>query len=59
MPDKIFIEMKDLQVKDLNKMLENDDTAIRFLRQNTNEQGVSNSLACLVKAEFYKKKIGI
>ncbi|CAG8736740.1 22287_t:CDS:2, partial [Rhizophagus irregularis] len=55
-PDKVFIELKDLQVRELDKMLENEHTALNILQRNVDEYGISISLAELVKAGFLRNK---
>ncbi|PKY56302.1 RdRP-domain-containing protein [Rhizophagus irregularis] len=54
-PDNIFIRMKDEQVDQLNKILENESTAISVLQHNIDEYGTSKSLAEYVKAGFLQK----
>jgi hypothetical protein len=53
-PDNVFIEMKDLQVNELNKIFEDDKTAIKLLQRNADEYGISKDLAELVKAGFLR-----
>jgi RNA-dependent RNA polymerase len=55
-PDDVFIEMKDAQVGDLDRMLKNENTAVNVLQQNIDEHGISKSLADLVKAGFLQKR---
>jgi hypothetical protein len=55
-PDNVFVEMKDSQVGELDKMLKNENTAIKVLQQNIDENGISRSLADLVKAGFLRKR---
>ncbi|CAG8594773.1 3523_t:CDS:2 [Diversispora eburnea] len=54
--DKIFIDMKDEQVAELDKMLKSDPTAIRVLQQNIDEYGMTRILADLVKAGFLSRR---
>ncbi|RIA90179.1 RNA dependent RNA polymerase-domain-containing protein [Glomus cerebriforme] len=54
-PDKVFIELKDLQVNELNKIFENENIAVKILQKNTDEYGISRYLADLVKAGFLQK----
>jgi hypothetical protein len=54
-PDTIFIEMKDSQVNELNKIFEDERTAIQILQKNVDEYGISRYLADLVKAGFLQK----
>ncbi|GBC04988.1 hypothetical protein RclHR1_00060001 [Rhizophagus clarus] len=51
-PDEVFIRLKDKQVDELNRMLENESTAISTLQQNIDEYGISRSLAEYVRAGF-------
>ncbi|KAG9298243.1 hypothetical protein G9A89_002731 [Geosiphon pyriformis] len=55
-PDNVFLEMKDEQVRDLEKMLSHDHTAMKVLLQNIDEYGISRILADLVKAGFLQHK---
>ncbi|CAG8617752.1 hypothetical protein GLOIN_2v1578121 [Rhizophagus irregularis DAOM 181602=DAOM 197198] len=55
-PDSVFIEMKDAQVSDLNRIFMNETTAINVLHQNIDEHGISKSLADLVKVGFLQKR---
>jgi RNA-dependent RNA polymerase len=55
-PDSVFVDLKDTQVRDLDKMLKNENTAVNVLQQNIDEHGVSKSLADLVKAGFFQKR---
>ncbi|GBC00871.1 hypothetical protein RclHR1_00040022 [Rhizophagus clarus] len=55
-PDNVFVEMKNAQVSDLDRMLKNENTAINVLQQNIDEYGVSRFLADLVKAGFLQKR---
>ncbi|RHZ65049.1 hypothetical protein Glove_319g157 [Diversispora epigaea] len=55
-PDKVFIDMKDEQVEELDKMLQSDPTAIRVLQQNIDEYGMTRTLADLVKAGFLSRR---
>ncbi|RGB35100.1 RNA dependent RNA polymerase-domain-containing protein [Rhizophagus diaphanus] len=55
-PDKVFIELKDSQVRELDKMLENEHTALDILQRNVDEYRISISLAELVKAGFLRNK---
>ena len=55
-PDNIFIEMKDAQVSDLDKMLKNENTAVKVLQQNIDEHEISMSLADLIKAGFLQQR---
>ncbi|RIA87188.1 RNA dependent RNA polymerase-domain-containing protein [Glomus cerebriforme] len=54
--DDIFIEMKNLRVSELDRMLENENTAMDVLQKNVDEYGISASLADLVKAGFLRNK---
>ncbi|CAG8557141.1 10331_t:CDS:2, partial [Ambispora leptoticha] len=51
-PDEIFTEMKDEQVKELEKMLSSDNTAMKVLLHNIDEHGITRIMADLVKAGF-------
>ncbi|PKK63030.1 hypothetical protein RhiirC2_855287 [Rhizophagus irregularis] len=53
-PDEVFIELKDLRVRELDKMLESEHTALEVLQRNVDEYGISTSLADLVKAGFLR-----
>ncbi|CAG8473367.1 2338_t:CDS:2 [Acaulospora colombiana] len=55
-PDEVFIEMKDAQVLELDRMLKNENTAIRVLQQNIDEYGMTRTMAELVKAGFLYHK---
>ncbi|PKY19633.1 RdRP-domain-containing protein [Rhizophagus irregularis] len=55
-PDNVFIEMKDLQVNELNKIFNDERTAIKLLQKNSDEYGISRELADLVKAGFLQIK---
>ncbi|EXX68450.1 uncharacterized protein OCT59_016035 [Rhizophagus irregularis] len=54
-PDEVFIRLKDQQVDDLNKIYENENKAINTLQQNSDEYGVSHSLADYIKAGFLQE----
>jgi hypothetical protein len=53
-PDEVFIDLKDLRVRELDKMLESEHTALDVLQKNVDEYGISMSLADLVKAGFLR-----
>ncbi|CAG8557394.1 4924_t:CDS:2 [Rhizophagus irregularis] len=53
-PDEVFIDLKDLRVRELDKMLESEHTALEVLQRNVDEYGISTSLADLVKAGFLR-----
>jgi hypothetical protein len=55
-PDSVFVEMKDAQVSDLDRMLKNENTAVNVLLHNVDEHGISKSLSDLVKAGFLQKR---
>ncbi|GBB88560.1 hypothetical protein RclHR1_01510011 [Rhizophagus clarus] len=55
-PDNVFIEMKDLQVNELNKIFDDEKTAINLLQKNADEYGISRDLADLVKAGFLRTR---
>jgi len=55
-PDQVFIDMKDAQVNELEKMLKNESTAVKVLQQNIDEHGMTKSLADLVKAGFLQSR---
>ena len=40
-PDEVFIDLKDLQVRELDKMLESEHTALDVLQRNVDEYGIS------------------
>ncbi|RGB33663.1 RNA dependent RNA polymerase-domain-containing protein [Rhizophagus diaphanus] len=53
-PDEVFIGLKDLRVRELDKMLESEHTALDVLQRNVDEYGISISLADLIKAGFLR-----
>ncbi|CAG8525700.1 7878_t:CDS:2, partial [Ambispora gerdemannii] len=55
-PDEIFTQMKDEQVRELEKMLLNDHTAMKVLLHNIDEHGISRIMADLVKAGFLHQR---
>ncbi|GBB90957.1 hypothetical protein RclHR1_18010003 [Rhizophagus clarus] len=58
-PDEVFIELKDLRVRELDEMLESEHMALDVLQRNVDEYRISMSLADLVKAGFLKIMIVI
>ncbi|CAI2178873.1 1603_t:CDS:2 [Funneliformis geosporum] len=55
-PDNVFIDLKNAQVNELDKMLKNENNAVTVLHKNIDEHGVAKSLADLVKAGFLQSK---
>ncbi|CAG8444865.1 5544_t:CDS:10 [Acaulospora morrowiae] len=51
-PNEVFVEMKDAQVQELDKMLKSESTAVKVLQQNIDEYGMTKIMAELVKAGF-------
>jgi RNA-dependent RNA polymerase len=51
-PDKVFIDLAESQVNELDKMLENENNAVKTLQKNVDEHGISRTLADLVRAGF-------
>ncbi|PKY31363.1 hypothetical protein RhiirB3_531548 [Rhizophagus irregularis] len=48
-PDEVFIELKDLRVRELDKILESEHTVLDFLQRHVDEYGILISLADLAK----------
>ncbi|CAG8497276.1 1681_t:CDS:2 [Cetraspora pellucida] len=54
-PDDVFITMQKEQVEELDRMLKNDDTAIRVLSSNIDEHDITRMMSDLVKAKFFQR----
>ncbi|CAG8460481.1 5250_t:CDS:2, partial [Racocetra persica] len=55
-PDEVFIDMKNQQVQELDKMLKSDHMAMSVLLKNADEHGMTRIMSDLVKADFLQRK---
>ncbi|CAG8567169.1 13561_t:CDS:2 [Dentiscutata erythropus] len=55
-PDEIFIELKNQQVQELDKMLKSEHMAMSVLLKNADEHGMTRIMSDLVKADFLQRK---
>ncbi|CAG8694444.1 16564_t:CDS:2, partial [Dentiscutata heterogama] len=54
-PDEVFISMQNDQVEELDRMLKNEEMAIRVLNSNIDEHDVTRMMSDLVKAKFFQR----
>ncbi|CAG8567884.1 9056_t:CDS:2 [Gigaspora margarita] len=55
-PDNVFIDMKNQQVQELDKMLKSEHMAMNVLLKNADEYGMTRIMSDLVKADFLQRK---
>ncbi|CAG8486874.1 30761_t:CDS:2 [Gigaspora margarita] len=54
-PDEVFIRMQKQQVEELDRMLKNEEMAIRVLNSNIDEHDFTRMMSDLVKAKFFQR----